>query len=150
MGHLYRNKLTKNGEVTYSYLFKKSSGIKFVLNFRKFSNVPAKIKYGGEEISINKLSKSIIIEDNNITCFGEFESLYKVCIFDIKIQVDDIKDTNDSLDFSIQLIKYEDNESTQIYLPQNTFMSGLLIPKKRLFIFQKSKIQPSVKFLLIF
>ena len=139
MGHLYRNKLTKNGEVTYSYLFKKSSENEFVLNFRKFSNVPAKIKYGGEGIVINKLSKSIIIEKNSINCFEEFENLYKVCIFDIKIQMDDIKDVNDSLDFSIQLIKYEDNVSTQIYLPQNTFMSGLLIPKKKIVYYSEIK-----------
>ena len=62
IGHLYRNKLTQKGEITYSYLFKKSTGNKFVLNFRKFSNVPAKIIYNGNEITINKLSNSIIIE----------------------------------------------------------------------------------------
>jgi len=145
IGHLYRNKLTQNREITYSYLFKKSTGNKFVINFRKFSNVPAKIIYTlnksnkdeAKEITINKLSKSIIIEESEIKCFDEFEKLYKVCIFDIKVKVEEIKDTNDSLDFSLQLVKYDG--STLIYLPQNTFMSGLLIPKKKVTYYTEFK-----------
>ena len=136
IGHLYRNKLTQKGEITYSYLFKKSTGNKFVLNFRKFSNVPAKIIYNDNEITINKLSKSIIIEENDIKCFNEFQTSYKVCIFDIKIQVDD---ANDSLDFSIQMLKFGDKESTHIYLPQNTFMSGILIPSKKTIYYSEIK-----------
>ena len=136
IGHLYRNKLTQKGEITYSYLFKKSTGNKFVLNFRKFSNVPAKIIYNDNEITINKLSKSIIIEEKDIKCFNEFETLYEVCIFDIKIQVND---ANDSLDFSIQMLKYGDKESTHIYLPQNTFMSGILIPSKKTVYYSEIK-----------
>jgi len=51
--------------------------------------------------------------------------------------VEEIKDTNDSLDFSLQLVKYDG--STLIYLPQNTFMSGLLIPKKKVTYYTEFK-----------
>ena len=136
IGHLYRNKLAKKGEITYSYLFSKSGGNKYILNFRKFSNVLAKIIYNGNGITINKLSKSIIIEEGQIKCLDEFQDLYNICIFDIKIQADD---SNGSLDFSIQLLKYGDEESNQIYLPQNTFMSGVLIPSKKTIYYSEIK-----------
>jgi len=137
IGHLYRNKLTKttrNGEITYSYIFKKSenrSTNKFVINFRKFSDIPASIIYNDISIETYKLSKLIIIEENDIQCNSFFNKNYQICIFDIKIQIntDKIKE-DDSLDFSFQLAKYD--KSTSIYLPQNTFMSGLLIPQKEI------------------
>ena len=125
-GHIYKNRLnSENNEAIYSYILNKDeeNNNKIVINFKKYSGISAKIQLNNKSFEVSKLSKFLILEEKEIICNYIFNDL---CEFDIKITA--IKELNDEeLDFSIQLVKYEETAKS-VFLPQNTFISGLLIP----------------------
>ena len=141
-GQIYTNHLNeKNNQSIYVYAFNKRETIdnKLVINFRKFSKNPVKIsiniiKNGNKDYIINRLSKTILINDDEIenTCnyFKEKESTNTCKVFIIVKNADGYEVTEDPLthiDFNIQIIG-NDYPFNPIYLPENILITNLLIP----------------------
>ena len=130
-GYMYMNRLnTKNNEAVYSLILFKDQDDKnnlYVINFRKYSDITVTLTYNGNEKTLNELSKMIVLEENKINnCYGNNDNLYEYCELIIKIATNQELNNDEEIDFSIQVIKYEENPRL-IYLPQNTFMSNMLI-----------------------
>ena len=116
-GIIYNNKLTKdNNEINYSLFLNKTRN--YNLNFRKYSNNNAIITINGKTWIISKLSELISIEKN--------DCLNNVCEYLIKIEKENRENDETELDFSFQMINYEE----EIYLPKNTFINGILEEKQ--------------------
>ena len=128
-GHLYKNQLNKkNNEIVYSlFIFNISEYNKIVINFRKYSSTSVNIEFDNNNISsinINELSKLIILDEKKDICNKDISDY---CEFTLKIKAEK-KDLNEEIDFSIQITEYNNN-STLVYLPQNTYMgNNILIP----------------------
>ena len=146
-GQIYKNQLNKiNKEVTYIYTFTKrtENNNKLIIHFRKFSQAKVIIsinilvnKY--KNYIINRLSKTILLNDKDIknTCsYFEGEEELNACKVIIKIKNEDkfniTKDPSTFTDFSIQITGNDETfNPNPIYLPQNNFISNILIPDFR-------------------
>ena len=141
-GQNYINQLNeKNKEASYVYFYtkRKENNNKLVINFRKFSKNPVIlliniIKNGYKYYIIKRPSKMILLNDNDIknTCsYFEGDEGLNLCKITIKIKnKEDYEITEDistHIDFSIQ-ITGNDDPFKPIFLPQNIFISNLLIP----------------------
>ena len=132
-GYLYKNRINQYiKEVDYYFIaLKNDSTDRLLINFRKDSINSVNIGFFTGNIKIEEtkiereLSKMIILEKNNLNC-SEYNNYAEYCLYTINIKTNSINYINEDIDFSIQIIKYDSNEKP-IYLPQNTFMSNLLI-----------------------
>ena len=128
LGHLYKNQLNKkNNEIVYTlFIFNINDENKIVINFRKYSSTSVKIEFDNcEPNTINELSKLIILNEARNICN---KNISDYCEFTIKIKAEE-NDLNEEIDFSIQITEYKTDDSTLIYLPQNTYMgNNILIP----------------------
>ena len=131
-GYIYMNRLNSNNNIAvYSLIyFKGQDNVNnlYVINFRKYSDINLTLSYNNDnKKNINELSKMIILEENNINnCYKNNKYLYEYCELIIEIETNQELNDDEEIDFSIQVIKYEKNPR-YIYLPQNTFMSNMLI-----------------------
>ena len=135
-GVQYSNRLNENlTSITYSLLREKNElkSIKgYILNFRKYSHKKVSIEINAqndndEDINktIYKLSEFIFINPSKINCNTNQNQEY--C--ELKINITLMEQISE-LDFSFMLINEELMESNGIYLPKNTFMTGILRPNK--------------------
>lgn len=143
-GQNYINHLSQfNREAIYVYTFSKrdNDDNTLVINFRKFSKSTVKINInigesGNTDYIINRLSRIIILNNNQInqTCnylnSEEGENECKIIIKVSSKNEDEGEITDDPsthIDFSIQIYG-NDEPLNPIFLPQNTFISNLLLP----------------------
>ena len=141
-GQNYKNHLNEyNKEATYIYSFTKRTekNNKLIIHFRKFSKYPVKLSINILENEfknyiINRLSKTILLNDNDIknACsYFEGDEGKNICKIIIKIKnednIDITEDPSTHIDFTIQ-ITGNDKPFNPIYLPQNNFISNILIP----------------------
>ena len=143
-GQTYINHLNEfNKEATFVYTFSKrdNDDNKLVINFRKYSKNIVKINInfgenGNTDYFIKRLSRIIILNNNEInqTCnylnSEEGENECKIIIKVTSENEDEYAITDDPsthIDFSIQIYG-NDEPLNPIFLPQNTFISNLLLP----------------------
>ena len=133
-GLIYKNSINfYNKEANYYFfLFKNDMIEKIVINIRKDSDIPISIEIIGinnnnnSPIKVKELSKIIVFEKEEIKCNGNNDNFAEYCEYKIIIKADSTIN-NEKIDFIVQLTKYENNQNL-IYLPENYFMSNLLIP----------------------
>ena len=143
-GQNYINHLSMfNKEAIYVYTFSKrdNDDNKLVINFRKFSKHCVKISVnigesGNTDYFINRLSRIIIFNNSEInqTCnYLNSEEGEDECKILVKVTSENkdknaiTEDPSTHIDFSIQIYG-NDEPLNPIFLPQNTFISNLLLP----------------------
>ena len=127
-GVQYSNQLNENiTSITYSLLREKDelySKKEYILNFRKYSHelveIGINLQNANSTYIIYKLSEFIFINSSNIICHTNPNKEFCELIITIRLSGKGSK-----IDFSFMLISDE-----LIYLPKNTFMSGILRPDK--------------------
>ena len=152
-GQNYINHLSEfYKEAIYVYTFSKrdkdEDDNKLVINFRKFSKNSVKLSInigesGNTDYIINRLSRIIILNNNEInqTCnYLNSEEGENECKVLIKVTSENenkdaiTDDPSTHIDFSIQIYG-NDEPLNPIFLPQNIFISNLLLPNFKITYF---------------